>query len=96
MERLNAETHPCMKRNRKGRDTRHFRALAFLKSIPELTRLRAVNYFVAGPQCPDDCATNDAKSCADPGSLGPTYSSKDISRAARYRRADPRSCAGTR
>jgi hypothetical protein len=78
-----------------GRGTRHFRALAFPESIPELMRLRAVNCFVAGPQCPDDCATNDAKSCADPGSLGPTHSCKDIARAARYRRPDPRSCAGT-
>jgi len=41
--------------------TRHFRALAFLRSSPRLMRLRAVNYFVAGPQSPDDCATNDAK-----------------------------------
>jgi len=51
--------------------TRHFRALAFLRSSPMLMRLRAVNYFVAGPQSPDDCA---AKILGLQSLSGPSYS----------------------
>ena len=102
LEKIDEEVHR-IKRDQKARASvetartqLEIGALAFVKSSPKLMCLHAVNHFVAGPQGPDDCASNDAKSCADPGSLGPTHSSKDIARAARYRRADARSCAGTR